>query len=47
VEALEAIGSPEARRLLDKFAAGPAGTRLTEEAKASADRLAKRASIRP
>jgi dipeptidyl aminopeptidase/acylaminoacyl peptidase len=47
VEALEAIGSPEARQLLDKLAAGPAGTRLTEEAKASADRLAKRASIRP
>src|SRR5262249_26441393 len=47
VEALEAIGSREARRLLDKLAAGPAGTRLTEEAKASADRLAKRSSIRP
>jgi dipeptidyl aminopeptidase/acylaminoacyl peptidase len=42
VEALEMIGSPDARRLLDKLAAGPAGMRLTEEAKASAERLAKR-----
>jgi RNA polymerase sigma factor (sigma-70 family) len=47
VEALEAIGSLEARRLLEKLAAGPAGMRLTEEAKASADRLAKRPSTRP
>ena len=47
VEALEAIGTPQARRVLDKFAAGPSGMRLTEEAKASADRLPKRSSIRP
>jgi RNA polymerase sigma factor (sigma-70 family) len=47
VEALEAIGTPEARRPLEKLAAGPSGMRLTEEAKASADRLAKRPSTRP
>jgi RNA polymerase sigma factor (sigma-70 family) len=40
VEALEAIGTPEAHRLLEKLAAGPSGMRLTQEAKASADRLA-------
>src|SRR5690606_27035949 len=42
VEALESIGNPEARRLLDKLAAGPAEMRLTQEAKASAKRLAGR-----
>jgi WD40 repeat protein len=47
VEALEAIGSPEARRSLERLAAGPAGMRLTQEAKASAERLIKRSSIRP
>jgi RNA polymerase sigma factor (sigma-70 family) len=47
VEALEGIGNPEARRLLDKLAAGPPETRLTEEAKAAAGRLAKRASAAP
>jgi WD40 repeat protein len=43
VEALEAIGNPQARRLLDKLAAGPAEMRLTQEAKAAAGRLARRA----
>jgi hypothetical protein len=47
VEALEVIGSPEARRLLEKLAAGPSGMRLTEEAKASVERLARPSSIRP
>jgi RNA polymerase sigma factor (sigma-70 family) len=47
VEALEAIGSPEARRLLDKLAAGPSGMRLTEEAEASAGRLARRSPSTP
>ncbi len=42
VEALELIGTPDARRALDHLAAGPAGVRLTDEAKASADRLAGR-----
>src|SRR5262249_29248586 len=47
VEALESIGNPEARRLLDKFAAGPPETHLTQEAKASLGRLAKRATHVP
>jgi RNA polymerase sigma factor (sigma-70 family) len=47
VEALESIGNREARRLLDQLAAGSAGTRLTQEAKAAAERLAKRASVVP
>jgi WD40 repeat protein len=42
VEALEWIGNAEARRLLDKLAAGPPDTRLTQEAKAAAERLGKR-----
>jgi Sigma-70, region 4 len=47
VEALEAIGTLEARQVLEKLAPGPSGMRLTEEAKAPADRLAKRSSTRP
>ncbi len=47
VEALESIGGPEARRWLDKLAAGPPETRLTQEAKASAGRLAKRSAVAP
>jgi hypothetical protein len=47
VEALEAIGNPQARRLLDKLAAGPAELRLTQEAKEAAGRLAKRAGLAP
>jgi hypothetical protein len=47
VEALEAIGTPEARRLIDGFAAGPSGVRLTDEAKASAGRLSRRSSPQP
>jgi WD40 repeat protein len=46
VEALEAIGNPEARRLLEKLAALPLEMRLTLEAKASANRLAKLSSTR-
>jgi hypothetical protein len=42
VEALECIGNPEARRLLEKLAAGDPNLRLTQEAKAAADRLAQR-----
>jgi hypothetical protein len=47
VEALESIGNAEARRLLDQLAAGPAGERLTQEARAAAGRLAKRAPLAP
>jgi hypothetical protein len=47
VEVLEAIANPEARRLLDQLAAGPPEMRLTQEAKAAAGRLAKRASVGP
>jgi len=47
VEALEFIGSPEARRLLEKLATGNPEMRLTQEAKVGTERLAKRASIRP
>jgi hypothetical protein len=47
VEALESIGNREARCLLDKLAAGPTETRLTQEAKAAACRLAKRAGVAP
>jgi hypothetical protein len=44
IEALEAIGTPEARRLLDAFAAGAPGVRLTEEARAASRRLSRRSS---
>jgi hypothetical protein len=42
VELLEHIGTPEAQQLLEKAAAGLDEARLTREAKASLDRLAKR-----
>lgn len=41
VEALEHAGTPEARELLAKLAAGAPEARLTREAKASLDRLAR------
>lgn len=47
VEVLEAIGTPKARKLLETLAAGPPGTHLMLEAKASTDRLARQSSIRP
>lgn len=42
VEALEAKGTPEARKVLTGLAAGPASAPLTAEAKAALLRLAKR-----
>jgi hypothetical protein len=47
VEALELIGTADARRLLDQLAAGQSGTRLAQEAEAAVGRLAKRASGAP
>jgi hypothetical protein len=47
VEALEAIGDPEARRLLAQLAAGPPAMYLTQEAQASLGRLARRAAPVP
>jgi RNA polymerase sigma factor (sigma-70 family) len=44
VEVLEHIGTPEARQVLRALAGGAAEARLTEEAKASLGRLAKRAA---
>ena len=42
VEVLEHIGTPEAREVLEKLANGAPEARLTQEAKASLGRLAKR-----
>jgi RNA polymerase sigma factor (sigma-70 family) len=42
VEVLEHIGTPEAKRLLDRLAGGAAGARLTLEAQAAGQRLARR-----
>jgi WD40 repeat protein len=42
IEVLEMIATPEARQLVQKLAAGAPETRLTREAKAALDRLAKR-----
>jgi hypothetical protein len=42
VEALEANGTTEARKLLAELAAGPAASPLTREAKASLERLSRR-----
>jgi WD40 repeat protein len=47
VEVLESIGNPDARRLLDRLAAGPAETRLTHEAQAAARRLEARYRVQP
>jgi WD40 repeat protein len=41
---LERIGSPEARRLLERLARGAPAARLTREAKSSLERLARRAA---
>jgi hypothetical protein len=44
VEVLEMIGTPEARDLLEKLATGAAEARLTRDARAALERLAKRAA---
>jgi hypothetical protein len=40
LEALERIGTPEARRLLDELGRGAEGARLTRDARVALDRLA-------
>jgi hypothetical protein len=47
IRAVEAIGNPATRRLLDRLAAGSPATHLTQEAKASSGRLARRATPVP
>ena len=47
VEVLERIGTPEARQVLAKLADGAPEARLTQEAKASLQRLAKRSAPGP
>lgn len=47
VHVLEQVGTLQARDLLTMLAAGAPGARLTQEAKASLDRLAKRPAARP
>jgi hypothetical protein len=44
IEALEKIGNPEARRLIEKLAAGAPELPLRSEARASAGRLAGRSA---
>jgi hypothetical protein len=39
LEVLEQIGTPDARRVLERLAAGNSGARLTREARASLDRM--------
>jgi hypothetical protein len=43
IEVLERVGTPGARRVLDRLAEGEAGARITEEARASRERLTRRA----
>jgi hypothetical protein len=45
VEVLERIGDAEARRLLEALARGEPEARLTKEARAAAERLARRAEM--
>ena len=47
IEALEHIGTPVAQEVLKTIAKGSPGARLTQEAKASLDRLAKRTAVQP
>jgi RNA polymerase sigma factor (sigma-70 family) len=47
VEALERVGTPEARQILEGLAQGAPETWLTDEAKASLERLAKQYAMKP
>jgi hypothetical protein len=47
IEVLEKIGSADARQLLETLAKGAEGARLSQEAKASAERLARRQLYAP
>jgi hypothetical protein len=47
IEVLERLGTPEARQALETLAKGVPEARLTQEAKASLERLAKRSIARP
>jgi predicted NACHT family NTPase len=47
LEVLERAGTAEARQVLEALAQGAPGARLTEEAKAAAERLAKRSAAKP
>jgi hypothetical protein len=47
VEILELVATPDAKKLLETLAAGAPEARLTQEAKASMGRLAKRTSATP
>jgi WD40 repeat protein len=47
LEVLERIGIPDARQLLEKLSTGTPDARLTQEAKASLERLARRQGQRP
>ena len=47
LEVLEWVGTPEARDVLARLAEGALEARLTQEAKASLERLARRDSLKP
>jgi hypothetical protein len=47
IEILEHIGTPEACRLLEELSRGAPEARLTREATASLDRIARRATVAP
>jgi hypothetical protein len=47
VEVLERIGTPEAQEVLEMLAGGAPEARLTREAKAALERLAKQPAVRP
>jgi hypothetical protein len=47
VEALEANGTPEARKVLEELVAAAGESALSQEAKASLERLATRPLVKP